>query len=96
MTQYEKSLTIKEYYTVDEEHDHDTFISYYPAADEAIGAAGRDWNHLTRIEQKHITITAWKVTQDNIQPDSVDDDKPWWESTSDRDERLVSYPKEEE
>jgi len=91
MTQYKKSLKIKEYFTVDSsENGIDTFVSYYPTAAEAIKAAKDDWNHLTRSEQEGAIVSAWKITQSCVRNDLIDDDKPWWEAAADRDVKIAS------
>ena len=95
MTTYEKSLNITEFFTVDSTRGNDVFVTYHDASESAIKAAESDWNHLTKAEQKTATVSAWRVIQDNIRPDLVDSDRPWWEATSDRQDLLVKFPEDQ-
>ena len=61
----------------------------------AIKAAESDWGHLTKSEQKTATVSVWRVIQDNIQPDLVDSDRPWWEATADRQGLLIKFPEDQ-
>ena len=92
MTAYEKSLNITEFFTVDSTRGNDVFVTYHDASESAIKDAESEWGHLTNYEQKSATVSAWRVIQDNIRPDLVDSDRPWWEATSDRQDLLVKFP----
>lgn len=94
MTTYEKSLSITGFFMVDSTRGDDVFITYHNTSKSAIKAAESEWNHLTKAEQKTATVSAWRVIQDNIQPDLVDSDRPWWEATADRQDLLIKFPEE--
>ena len=96
MTTYEKSLSITQFFTVDSTRGDDVFVTYHDASESAIKAAESDWNHLTKSEQKTATVSAWRVIHDNIQPDLVDSDRPWWEATADRQGLLIKFPEEQD
>lgn len=93
---YGNSLSILEYFVVDSTRGNDVFVTYHSTANDAIEAAESDWNHLTNYEQKTATVSAWRVIQDNIRPDLVDSDWPWWEATADRQDLLVKFPEEQD
>lgn len=96
MTTYEKSLSITEFFTVDSTRGNDVFVTYHDASESAIKAAESEWSHLTKSEQKTATVSARRVIQDNIRPDLVDSDRPWWEATTDRQDLLVKFPEEQD
>lgn len=89
---YQESLKIKEYFVVEDDAGADVFIEFFPTKEEAIKAAERGWWQLTRIERRNRTISAMSVTQKEVNPDNVDEDKPWWEATVDRMDVLVKFP----
>ena len=92
---YGNSLSILEYFVVDETSGDDVFMSYHDTAGAAVKRAESDWNHLTTVEQKTATVSAWRVIQDNIQSDLVDSDRPWWEATADRQGLLIKFPEDQ-
>ena len=96
MTTFKKSLDTPEYFSVESVKidGADTYTTYHQTAEEAIQEAASAWRHLTPMEQKHYTVTAWRVAQSNISIDSHYEDRPWWESTTDCEERLISFPVE--
>jgi len=92
---YGNSLSVLEYFVVDSTRGDDVFVTYHDASESAIKAAESDWSHLTKAEQKTATVSAWRVIQDNIQPDFVDSDRPWWEATADRQDPLIKFPEDQ-
>lgn len=88
---YLESLTIKEYFVVEQDNGSSVFVEYYQTAGEALIAAGKNWGRLTKAEQKRNTVSAWQVIRENIQPDLVDEDRPWWEATADRQGNVVTF-----
>ena len=88
---YLESMVIKEYYVVDQDDGSNVFVEYYATAGEALVAAGKNWGRLTKAEQKRNTVGAWQVLPKNVQPDLVDEDRPWWEATVDRQRNVVVF-----
>ena len=91
---YGNSLSINEYFVVDSTRGDDVFMTWHDTAEAAMKRAESDWSHLTTIEQQTQTISAWRVIQDNIQHDLIDDERPWWEATADRQDLLIKFPEE--
>lgn len=94
MTIYESSLKIDTYYVVEQSFRNgtgDVFPTYYESRDDALAAAEAGWNHLTPYERTLSTISAYRLEQRCIQDDLIDDDKPWWTATADREETIITY-----
>ena len=94
MTKFEKSLGTTAYFTVETVRVDgvDTYTTYHQTAAEAIQEAAYAWRRLTPMERQRHTVTAWRVAQSNISVESYDEDRPWWESTTDCEEKLIGFP----